>query len=252
MVQIWPYRNGPVKQQKIKMNAPILQILTSNFLESETQAIESLILEIENLKIQSESLSPEEWQNGLQRLSPYRLRSSGSLKSGKLQGWVKANSYVSQKVLQEKKPTRDDILNINALMRETPEEASIRTTDIFIGPHKACAPEQLPFFLAYFYENILPTEKHPHPLLAAALCRYWLVSLHPFKDGNGRTSVMICDWLLLSSNYLPLSLERQLDALIATFQDGRTHATPAQAVIKSLKSALHSYQVVLNTKMSTE
>lgn len=227
------------------MDTSLFQNLTLKFSESETSAIESLIQEIERLKGLCESLSPQDWQIGLQRLSPYRLRSSGSLKSGNLQGWMTANSYVSQKVLNEILPTAEDVLHINSLMTENPK-ASIRSVDIFIGPHKACAPEQLPAFLTYFYENILPSHKHSHPLIAAALTRYWLVSLHPFEDGNGRTSVMICDWLLLNNNYLPLSFQRQLDAVIATLQNARASATPGMAVIKSLKSVLHSYQVVLN------
>lgn len=232
------------------MDFELFQNLNSKFSESETSLIESLIQEIELHRGVSESLSPQEWQEGLHRLSPYRLRSSGSLKSGRLKGWVAANSYVSQKVVEggTPTPTPADIFHINSLMTENPQ-ATVRSVDIFIGSHKACAPAHLSKFLSYFYENILPANEQTHPLISAALTRYWLVSLHPFEDGNGRTSVMICDWLLLSKNYLPLSFERQLDAVIATFQNGRTTATPGQAVIKSLKSVLHSYQRLLNTKV---
>lgn len=226
------------------MDQNLLQNLLTKPSESETLIIESLIQDIEGLRIQSEALSAQDWEQGLKVLSPYRLRSSGTLKSGDVQGWILANSYVSQKLMEEKKPQPEDILTVNSLVTGTNQNA-IRTADIFIGPQKACSPDELPGFLKYFYDNILPLERHPHPLIAAGLIRYWLVSLHPFNDGNGRTSVMLCDWILLNANYLPLSFERQLDAVIGTFQNGRSSATAGQAIIKNLKSVLLSYEIIL-------
>lgn len=211
--------------------------------ESDSLEIEGLIQEIERAKGQSESLCPDAWNLGLQRLSPYRLRSSGSLKRGQLKGWIKANSYTAQQVMQERRPTPKDIAHINSLILAAPE-VSIRTTDIYIGPRKACSAEKLPELLAYFYDHILPCANGNHPLIDAALIRYWLVSLHPFKDGNGRTSVMLCDWLLLNKGYLPLSFKQQIEAVIGTFEDYRVNATPGRAVTKTLKSVLHSYQII--------
>lgn len=218
--------------------------LTLPMTQSETSQVESLIHEIEQQRERTESLSPQEWHAGLLRLSPYRLRSSGTLKRGSLEGWIAANTYVAEKVTAAQPPGEQDILLINAIIRQQ-TTASVRSVDVFIGPCKACAPEELPNFLAYFYKNILSSERHSHPLIAAALSRYWLVSLHPFEDANGRTSTMIADWLLLSQGYLPLSFERQLDAVIATIDASRTSATPSQAIVKTLRSVLHSYKVIL-------
>ncbi|MGZ3801431.1 MAG: Fic family protein [Bdellovibrio sp.] len=230
------------------MNQSLFETLTSNPAESESLTINSLIQDIERLRAQSEGLSSEEWEQGLKILSPYRLRSSGTLKSGDVQGWITANSYVSQKLIEEKTLQPEDIFAINSYITGS-EKVSLRTTDIFIGPQKACLPNELPELLKYFYDNILPLEKHAHPLIAASLIRYWLVSLHPFNDGNGRTSVMICDWILLAANYLPLTFERQTDAVIGTFHNGRSSATVGQAIIKNLKSVLLSYKIVLGIEV---
>lgn len=221
----------------------LFQNLIQPISEEDHLEINRLIQEIEKAKGQSDLLCPEEWNAGLQRLSPYRLRSSGSLKRGELEGWIAANSFVANQGLQEKSPTPDDIVHINSLMMKDPE-VSIRTVDIYIGPRKACSADKLPQLLTYFYSNVLPTNNNYHPLIAAALTRYWLVSLHPFKDGNGRTSVMVCDWLLLNNGYLPLSFERQIDAVIGTFEDYRANATPGNAVLKTLQSVLHSYKII--------
>lgn len=221
--------------------------LTKSWDESEIQEIEFLIRQIEQSRAESDDLSVEEWRIGLNDLSVFRLLSSGTLKRGERQGWVAANKYVSQKLLVGASPSSEDINIINAMMRDQ-ETVSIRNVDVYLGFQKTCSPQELPAFLEYFYQNILPIEKHSHPLIAAALVRFWLVSLHPFEDANGRTSVMIADWLLLKSSYLPLSFERQLDAIIATFESSRKFATPGQAVIKSLRSVLHSYKVLLRRK----
>ncbi|MDG0815328.1 Fic family protein [Bdellovibrio svalbardensis] len=231
------------------MESSLFRSLTLKMTESETSQVESLIQKIEQHREWAESLSPQEWHAGLQRLSPYRLRSSGTLKRGSREGWIAANTYVAEKVAAEQLPREQDILQINAMMRQQ-TEASIRAVDVFIGPHKACAPEELPKFLSYYYENMLPLDKHSHPLVAAALSRYWLVSLHPFEDANGRTSVMIADWLLLSRGYLPLSFERKLDAVIGSIDGSRVSATPGQAILKTLRSIFHSYQVVLDKALA--
>lgn len=204
----------------------------------------SLIQDIEELRTQTESLSPQDWQTGLERLSPARLAFSGSLRSGKSESWMAANTYASEKIAQDASPTAQDIFHINALLRSLPT-ATLRKGDVFLGPHKALDAQNLPSAFQYLCEEVLPQAKHEHPLFGAALTRFWLVSLHPFEDANGRTSVILADWLLLLSGYLPLGFNDAGEGLIASFNQHRPSATAANAVLKTLQNVRTSYRLVL-------
>ncbi|MFS4459724.1 Fic family protein [Bdellovibrio sp. HCB2-146] len=207
--------------------------------------MQSLIQDIEDLKTQTESLTPQQWQTGLERLSPARLAFSGSLRSGKSESWIAANTYASEKIAQDTPPSAQDIFHLNALLRSLPT-APLRTGDVFLGPHKAIDAEKLPAAFQYFCDEILPQSKHKHSLLGAALTRFWLVSLHPFEDANGRTSVILADWLLLLSGYLPLGFNEASEGLIASFNQHRPSATAANAVLKTLRSVRTSYRLILD------
>lgn len=227
------------------MEPSLYYSLTQEITESEMSEIDGLIQKITQKRELTDLLSAQDWHSGFQRLSPYRLQASTSLKRGSREAWINANTFVANKVANEQFPKEQDVILINAILREKPE-ITIRTIDVFIGPHRACTPEVLPSFLEYFYKNVLTVENQSHPLVVAALTRYWLISLHPFEDANGRTSALIADWLLLSRGYLPLSFERQLDAIIGNLDGSRVSATPGQAIIKTLRCVLHSYKLILD------
>lgn len=218
--------------------------LEESFSESEQLEISSLIHSIDGLRSQTDNLSPENLQAGLARLSPARLRSSGSLRRGDLESWVKANSYVSEKITADISPNAADILNVNSLLLAG-VPGKLRSDDIWVGPHKAADPAELQNLFEHFCQNILPANNHEHPLIAAGLARFWLVSLHPFDDANGRTSVMIADWILLLSGYLPMAFESAVDGIVASWNKHRASATAGTAVIKSLRSVEYSYKLML-------
>lgn len=46
-----------------------------------------------------------------------------------------------------------------------------------------------------------PEEEFLHPVIKASILHFWLASLHPFVDGNGRTARAIFYWYLLRKNY---------------------------------------------------
>lgn len=196
---------------------------------------------LESLRKQTQDLTEKEWQDGFARLAPFRLLSSSTLGRGATKSWLKANHYVSEKVQHGIPPTWTDVLAINALLLNK-ERGEIRTQEVFIGPHATCPAEHLKARLDEFNKTVLE-KPHQDPLIQAALCQYILVSLHPFTDGNGRTAVLLADWILALHEYLPLSFDSKIDAMIADI--GRRSSTAEQAVLKLHKNLQRSYQLLL-------
>ncbi|WP_374028975.1 Fic family protein [Bdellovibrio bacteriovorus] len=226
----------------------VVERLSRKVGDSESQQIREQTLILESLREKTESLSSQQWEEGFSRLAPYRLTSSGTLKKGDVESWQQANLYAAQKIQAEQDPAWNDILNLNALLLKAPQ-AEIRTTSIYLGPREACPPHLLAETLGYFSEHILPSQKHANALLAAALCQYWLVSLHPFMDANGRTAVLLADWILGRNGYLPMSFATKLDAIVATLEDDRASATAANAILKLLKNVQRSYRLILGEEI---
>lgn len=50
--------------------------------------------------------------------------------------------------------------------------------------------------------------KEYHPIIRAALLHVELVKIHPFVDGNGRTSRLLMNLALMSSGYVPLIIKK--------------------------------------------
>lgn len=205
---------------------------------------ESLAL-LENLRNETAELTSEEWLAGMGRMAPFRLRSSGSLSRGEVTSWQKANAYVAEKIQEGRSPTWEDILAINAIIRQV-SASEIRNVPIFLGPSQACPVEHLNESLQVFEEQVLNLANHRHPVIAAALIQYVFISIHPFLDGNGRTSHLLADWILNLHGYLPMSFESKLDALVASLSEQRASATPANAILKLIKNVRFSYEMILS------
>lgn len=48
-----------------------------------------------------------------------------------------------------------------------------------------------------------------HPVRYSALAHYKLVDIHPFADGNGRTSRLIMNLILLRAGYPPVIIYKE-------------------------------------------
>lgn len=53
------------------------------------------------------------------------------------------------------------------------------------------------FLIIYYNHN----KNHIHPLILGSIFHFIFVSLHPFKDGNGRAARLIHSFILLKSRY---------------------------------------------------
>jgi Fic family protein len=60
-------------------------------------------------------------------------------------------------------------------------------------------PDQVGFLLDEFIKwfNDAASDKTKSPVIAAALCHFWFVWVHPFNDGNGRVARLLTAFLLI-------------------------------------------------------
>jgi Fic family protein len=67
----------------------------------------------------------------------------------------------------------------------------------FVPPQPYLVPKQMEDFFIWYYEN----KENLHPVLLSAELHERLVTIHPFIDGNGRTSRLLMNLILLQHGY---------------------------------------------------
>ena len=81
-----------------------------------------------------------------------------------------------------------------------------RSTQVFVGNHIPPPPSELNYLMNEFVTWLNSVETLSlHPVRFAALAHYRLVHIHPFSDGNGRTSRLLMNLILMQAG-ITLSL----------------------------------------------
>lgn len=109
--------------------------------------------------------------------------------------------------------TLNDILEVHkrVLGHVDPiEGGEFRRTQVYVGGHIPPGPGDLSILMNRF-EQWLNSEHalSMHPIRYAALAHYKLVHIHPFIDGNGRTSRLLMNTILMRSGYPPVIIPKQ-------------------------------------------
>ncbi|XP_077998532.1 protein adenylyltransferase Fic-like [Glandiceps talaboti] len=107
--------------------------------------------------------------------------------------------------------TVKDILDIHKRVlgnAEPLDAGKVRNTQVFVGSHVPPPPDQLEELLNDFTmwlnsEEVLEL----HPIEFAALAHYKLVYIHPFFDGNGRTSRLLMNLILMRAGFPPVTIK---------------------------------------------
>ncbi|KAF5283400.1 hypothetical protein FQA39_LY04776 [Lamprigera yunnana] len=87
---------------------------------------------------------------------------------------------------------------------------TFRDKQVFVGKHIPPSPDDLPGLMESYVEWLNSEEAQSmHPVRYAALAHYKLVDIHPFADGNGRTSRLIMNLILLRAGYPPVLVFKQ-------------------------------------------
>lgn len=88
------------------------------------------------------------------------------------------------------------------------EAGQIRTTQVFVGGYVPPPSDEILDLLDEFVKWINSEDALSlHPIEFAALAHYKFIYIHPFLDGNGRTSRLLMNLILLRAGYPPVIIK---------------------------------------------
>ncbi|MCL2838110.1 MAG: Fic family protein [Oscillospiraceae bacterium] len=123
----------------------------------------------------------------------------------------KAFAYV-QRCIDEGKPLDENIIKDihNILMENIMVGGIYRNVDVYISgaQHVPPPPQEMYVQIKNFYSD-LSRKNDLNPLELAAWTHAEFVKIHPFVDGNGRTSRLIMNYQLMANGFLPVSIAKE-------------------------------------------
>jgi Fic family protein len=125
----------------------------------------------------------------------------------------KAFNYVFKRSAdKEKYIDEDDILKIHGFILDNindEKKGTYRSDNVRIWGSNSIFPNyvKVPTLMNDF-NNWLKDNQNLHPIDLASEAHYKLVSIHPFVDGNGRTSRLLMNAILMQKDFPPLIIEK--------------------------------------------
>jgi len=108
--------------------------------------------------------------------------------------------------------TLHDILEMHkrVIGNVDPVEAGLfRRTQVYVGDHVPPPPSLVYSMVTKFVDWLNSVSAMSlHPVKLAALAHYKLVHIHPFVDGNGRTSRLLMNLVLMQAGFPPVIIRR--------------------------------------------
>lgn len=124
----------------------------------------------------------------------------------------KAFHYVKACIAQRLALDEAVIKEIHHILMENILEGGVyRSVNVYISgaQHTPPSPQEILRQLRVFYEN-LPVKKMQLNLIElAAWTHAEFVKIHPFPDGNGRTSRMLMNYQLMANGFAPVSISKE-------------------------------------------
>ena len=140
-------------------------------------------------------------------------------------GVDEAMKYISSNLLsrEEDNITVNDIMEIHRRVLEKVDPVSagwLRTKSVRVGQHYPAHPDDLDGLMEELVEWLNSAEaRQMHRVQYAALAHHKLVHLHPFADGNGRTSRLLMNLVLMQACFPPITIStEQRDEYYTTLQ----------------------------------
>ncbi|MBO5349338.1 MAG: Fic family protein [Clostridia bacterium] len=124
----------------------------------------------------------------------------------------KAFDYVKDCIEQKEELDEDKIKDIHELLTENIMQGGIyRSTDVIItgAKHTPPTPNEMYKQLRFFYTDLQENKSKMNAIELAAWTHAEFVKIHPFPDGNGRTSRLIMNFQLMKKSFLPISIKAE-------------------------------------------
>lgn len=123
----------------------------------------------------------------------------------------KAFRYVKQCIKEELQLDERIVKEIHALVMENIIVGGIyRNEEVIISgaSHTPPARNEMYVQIKNFFADLI-YKKDVNPIELAAWTHAEFVRIHPFQDGNGRTSRLIMNYQLMSCGFLPISIAKE-------------------------------------------
>jgi hypothetical protein len=256
---------NPIQLESMQelVQRPMTQTTRDKFI-SDWTAIDA---EQEELNRLQRSASPERLQQMSAALDDARSSLSTTITAADpdaaraLQNWQEAAGKVSGWAANHEALTEDKIRELNRTIGEgLPNQAppssgqigAYRTGHDWVHAGVATRPyidpsnveRAMATMMDWYRSNV----GHMHPVELAGRMYQWMVSIHPFWNGNGRTARLVSDYILLSHGYPPAAIP-PTSRSVAVF--GRLHPdqllpplSTARATDSMTKGVQASQQIV--------
>jgi len=125
---------------------------------------------------------------------------------------LKAYRYVKECIAKEQPLDEKIIKEIHALLMENIFVGGIyRNVDVYISgaQHTPPSPGEMYRQVKDFYADLTWKGKEMNPIELAAWTHAEFVRIHPFPDGNGRTSRLIMNYQLLANGFPAVSIAKE-------------------------------------------
>ena len=121
----------------------------------------------------------------------------------------KAFCYATKCVAEGKALDKGIVKDIHAILMENILIVGVyRNVNVYItgARHKPPPPDEAFRQLELFYADMDANHRKMNPIEYAAWTHAEFVKIHPFADGNGRTSRLMMNYQLTKAGYLPISI----------------------------------------------
>ncbi|GKT47962.1 adenosine monophosphate-protein transferase Fic [Colletotrichum spaethianum] len=127
---------------------------------------------------------------------------------------------------------------------------TVRSNRLRIFPY----PQEFPACVKRFFEwrDTQHREKALHPLVLACQMTAYFVHVHPFPDGNGRTSRMIEQDYLARQGYLPVVIRGLQRKDYLRMIDNASEGKPGEFVTAALEAQLSALQILYRRYLLTD
>ena len=124
----------------------------------------------------------------------------------------KAYDYVKKCIAENKSLNENTVKDIHSILMDNIMVGGIyRNEEVRISGAGFTPPSGNEMYVQIkeFYEILKDKEKELNPIELAAWSHAEFVRIHPFIDGNGRTSRLIMNYQLMINGYLPISISKE-------------------------------------------
>ncbi len=121
-----------------------------------------------------------------------------------------AFEYIKKSIEKLEILDEEKIKDIHEILTENIMQGGIyRNTDVVItgATHTPPTPNEMYKQLKFFYDDLKINQEKLNPIELAAWTHAEFVRIHPFIDGNGRTSRLIMNYQLMKNGFLPINIK---------------------------------------------